>query len=233
MSEALYDCGGLRFWSQDEIELREMFQQRVVSVASRTLLDLNPAWRIFRVEGPVLTPDAYVSKSYTDKDVFVTNHEIGGSRIMLRPETTASSYEWARKIGGKMPLCVWQSGKSFRRELSDGATAAKLRFNEFWQLELQCIYSVGTKADYRKALIDALFTEVERFTGGTVSVVPSDRLPNYSESTLDIEVDGREVASCSIRNDYSDETRVCEIAFGLDRIVHFASKWESRGADAD
>jgi hypothetical protein len=61
-------------------------------------------------------------------------------------------------------------------------------------------------------------------------VVPSDRLPPYSESTLDIEVNGREVASCSIRTDYSEETRVCEIAFGLDRIVHFASKW---GADGD
>jgi glycyl-tRNA synthetase len=149
---------------------------------------------------------------------------------MLRPETTASSYEWARKIGGRLPLCIWQAGKSFRRELSDGATAAKLRFNEFWQLELQCIYAVGTKADYRKALIDSLITEVARFTGGAVRVVPSDRLPPYSESTLDIEVNGREVASCSIRTDYSEETRVCEIAFGLDRIVHFASKW---GADGD
>jgi glycyl-tRNA synthetase len=230
MSEALYEFGGLRFWSQDEIELREMFQQRVVAVASRALLGLNPAWRIFRVEGPILTPEDRVSKSYTDKDVFVTNHEIGGSRIMLRPETTASSYEWARKIGGRLPLCIWQAGKSFRRELSDGATAAKLRFNEFWQLELQCIYAVGTKADYRKALIDSLITEVARFTGGAVRVVPSDRLPPYSESTLDIEVNGREVASCSIRTDYSEETRVCEIAFGLDRIVHFASKW---GADGD
>ncbi|MEO1474006.1 MAG: hypothetical protein AAFS03_08700 [Pseudomonadota bacterium] len=58
-------------------------------------------------------------------------------------------------------------------------------------------------------------------------MAPSDRLPAYSESTLDIEVmhglHWREVASCSIRTDYGDDTKVCEIAFGLDRIATLAA----------
>jgi len=56
---------------------------------------------------------------------------------------------------------MWQVGKSFRRELTDGATAAKLRFLEFTQLEFQCIYSSNTKADYREPLIDLVQTEID------------------------------------------------------------------------
>jgi glycyl-tRNA synthetase len=58
-------------------------------------------------------------------------------------------------------------------------------------------------------------------------VVESDRLPKYSDSTIDIEVlipsdnGGRwtEIASISIRNDFGPNTKVLEIAVGLDRIV--------------
>lgn len=226
MSEALYKFGGLRFWSEDEIELREAFQARAVSIVKRTLTSLNPAWRYFRTEGPCLSPRDRISAAYADNDVFATNHMAGGSPLYLRAETTPSSYAFARTVQGKLPICVWQSGKSFRRETNDGASAAKLRFNEFWQLEFQCIYPTGTMADYREALINALCPEVSRFTRQDTRIIESDRLPSYSESTLDIEARHgdawREMASCSIRTDYSDDTRVCEIAFGLDRIATLA-----------
>ena len=119
---------------------------------------------------------------------------------------------------------VWQVGKSFRVEKSDGATASKLRFNEFHQLEFQCIYSAGTKAHYRKYLMEAVSKDISMFLfGEVIRNVESDRLPAYSESTLDIEVpfknDWKEVASCSIRTDFSEDARVCEIAIGLDRLV--------------
>lgn len=228
MSSALYEFAGLRFWSDDEIELRELFQKRAVSVVQRTLLNMNPAWNFLRTEGPILTPETYISDAYSDTDIFVTNHEKGGERFTLRAETTASSYAVARATRTKLPLCVWQVGKSFRRETNDGASAAKLRFNEFWQLEFQCIYSVDTKANYRAALMDVIEREITRFTGKDARVVESDRLPSYSESTLDIEVEHgntwREMASCSIRKDFSENTRVCEIAIGLDRVASLASE---------
>lgn len=227
MSEALYGLGGLRFWDEREIETRELFQARVSSEIKRTLLDINPAWRFARMEGPCLSPRDRISPTYDDSDIFATNHKAGGGHLYLRAETTPSSYAYAKKAGGKLPFCVYQSGKSFRRETNDGASAAKLRFNEFWQLEFQCIYRVDTKADYRTALMPIVQKEIERFTQRATRVVLSDRLPSYSESTLDIEAqDGdkwREMASCSIRTDYSEDTRVCEIAIGLDRVVSLSA----------
>lgn len=226
MSEALYEFGGLRFWAEEEIELRNLIQARIVSVVKQTLLDMNSAWVFKQVEGPCLIPKEEVHAQYMDSDVFVTNHKLGENYLWLRPETTQSSYTYAKHLNKKLPLCVYQSGKSFRRELNDGATASKLRFNEFWQLEFQAIYNKTTKADYREALIKAVGLEVKRFTGLDSRCIKSERIPSYSESTLDIEAlwndKWMEVVSCSIRTDYSEDTRVCEIAVGLDRLVTLA-----------
>lgn len=229
MSDALYKLGGLRFWTQEEIEAKEGFLLSTSRLVTRTLSDINPAWRHYRTEGPCLSPRDQISAAYSDEDLFRTNHTAGGGDLYLRAETTPSSYAVARHIGGKLPLCVWQAGKVFRRETNDGASAAKLRFNDFWQLEFQCIYRTDTKADYRASLLDRLVPHVRRVTAREVRVIESDRLPSYSESTLDIEVihngQWREVASCSIRTDYSPETRVCEIAFGLDRVATIATQF--------
>jgi len=226
MSNAFYEIESLRFYDEAEIELREMMTSRISNTVKRTLTQVNPAWKFYRVEGPLLTPQNFVNDSYDEDDIFITQIEKAGSKLVLRPETTVSSYMFARKkyANNKLPLCVWQVGKSFRVEKSDGATAAKLRFNEFYQLEFQCIYSVGTKADYRKYLMDAVSQQISMFLGGEkIRFVDSDRLPSYSESTLDIEVpfrnEWKEIASCSIRTDFSEDTRVCEIAIGLDRLI--------------
>ena len=228
MSTALYEFGGLRFWNDTELMLRDSFQNIMVSGLTTTLYSMNAAWRIYRTEGPCLTPPNLIGESYTDDDIFVTNHQAGNAALCLRAETTTSTFAAARQIGGKKPLCVWQVGKSFRRELSDGATASKLRFLEFTQLEFQCIYSTSTKADYREALIALVEREVGRFSGKPTRVIPSDRTPLYAESTIDIEVEynGRwmEIASCSIRTDYHPDCRVAEIAIGLDRLVEVSQK---------
>jgi glycyl-tRNA synthetase len=228
MSETLYELGGLRFWTEDEIELREAFQARAVSVVRSTLLSMNPAWSFARVEGPCLSPRSQISAAYDDNDIFATNHIAGGGPLYLRAETTPTSYAFARHLKRKPPICVYQAGKSFRREMNDGASASKLRFNEFWQLEFQAIYSIDTKADYRAALIPAVASEISRFTRTQTRTVPSDRTPAYALSTIDIEADRngswREMASCSIRTDYADNMRVCEIAIGLDRVATLAAQ---------
>jgi glycyl-tRNA synthetase len=228
VSEALFKLGGLRFWSADELALREAFQARMAHVVPATLSAINPAWRFARCEGPILHPRSQISDAYDDSDIFITNDIRGGEALCLRAETTPSSYAYARHLGGKLPLCVWQAGISARREMNDGASAAKLRFNTFWQLEFQCIYSADTKADYRAALLPVVQREIARFTMAETRIVESDRLPEYSESTLDIEAlhggNWREMASCSIRTDYSSETRVCEIAIGLCRVATLAGE---------
>ncbi|NJM13326.1 MAG: hypothetical protein HC889_16940 [Synechococcaceae cyanobacterium SM1_2_3] len=228
MSKALYTYAGLRSWSEDEIELREAFQARAVAVVRRTLTGINPAWQFMRTEGPCLAPESAINPAYTPDDVFVTNHARGGERFLPQPRNNRQRYRAAHASGRKLPLCVWQARKSFRRETNDGATAEKLRFNEFWQLEFQCIYRADTKADYRTPLINAVGLEVSRFTRLDTRVINSDRLPSYSESTLDIEVmhggSWREVASCSIRTDYAPDVRVCEIAVGLCRVAAIAGR---------
>lgn len=228
MSKALYETEGLRFWSQIEIENREAMQSRLVSTVTNTLKNINKAWEFMRVEGPVLTPRKYIDKSYTSDDIFKTNLTKNNEVLCLRPETTKSSYLMMPRKQ-KLPICIWQSGKSFRIEKSDGATAAKLRFNEFWQLEFQCIYSVGTMADYRSKLIEQIEKDVFSFTGKDVRTIESERIPSYSTSTIDIEVTDPnhnnrwvEVASCSLRNDFSLDTIVCEIAIGMDRLVELS-----------
>jgi glycyl-tRNA synthetase len=228
MSEQIYNAGGLRFWNESEIEIREAFQARVASVIKRQLLSMNPAFRVARVEGPIITPRDMM-KAYGDDDVFPVAWGKADIQWALRAETTASTYAMMR-CNPKFPMCYWQAGKSFRKEENDGASAAKLRFNEFWQQEFQIAYREDTKADYRAALIPLVAREVARFTLRKTRVIESDRLPDYSDSTLDIEVSPvipgvpwREVASCSIRNDFGLGIKVAEIAIGLCRIAALAA----------
>ncbi len=227
MSKAHYELGGLRFWDENEIELRETVVKRLSGVIKRELININPSFRFFQVECPILTPQLHINSEYDADEVFQTNHK----DLALRAETTASSYMMASKIKGRLPICVWQVGKSFRRETNDGATASKLRFNEFYQLEFQCIYPDDTKADYRELMIDPISMELGRLTKTEISTLDSDRLPSYSESTLDLEshYNGKpmELASFSIRNDYpyTPNSKVFEMAFGLDRIVEVALQY--------
>ena len=222
----------LPVWTEAEIEAREAFQIIAAGTVRRALIKINPAFRVQRFEGPCLTPAAHMNAAYSYRDVFVTNHIYAGDPLSLRAETTASTYAAIRALGPKLPFCGWQVGKSFRRELNDGASASRLRFNEFWQQEFQAVYRADTKADYRAAVIDAIVPQIETFTRCNARVIESDRLPSYSVSTLDIEVrlpngQWREIASCSIRTDYADGILVSETAIGLCRIVAINSAKEA------
>ena len=108
MSDAYYDIESLRFYDEKEIELREMMISRISNTVKRTLAEVNPAWKFYRVEGPLLTPRNFVNDSYDEDDIFVTQIEKSGSNLVLRPETTVSSYMFARKkyANNKLPLCV-------------------------------------------------------------------------------------------------------------------------------
>lgn len=241
MSKALLDqTAQLRWWSQEEIEYREDATRHLSRTIQSSLTGINRAWRFERVEGPMLVPMAMVAPGYTDDDLWTVKADIAGEAATMRPETTASSYMAARHILGsgsekdrakKLPLCVWQVGKSYRREASDGANAAKLRFFEFTQAEWQCIYGLNTMADYREAVMPTLAEKLGWLCGKSqekVRIVPSDRLPGYSERTDDVEIlrsTGRwtEVCSVSTRTDF-EGARVLEIAVGLDRVVDIAAE---------
>ncbi len=227
MSLPLYEVGGLRFWSEKELEQRDIAVTMLHRAIRDALVGLNPAWRFERCEGPTLTPREYVAPGYDADDLWLLQASMKGGAVTMRPETTPSTYAYARhRLQGStkaLPFCFWQVGKSYRRETNDGASPSKLRFNEFTQAEWQCIYRADTKADYEEAVRTEVAFAVAAFTGREVRVVGSDRLPDYSIQTHDVEVlwkgDWKEMCSISIRTDYAASLRVLEVAVGLDRLL--------------
>jgi glycyl-tRNA synthetase len=229
MSIALYKTGGLRFWTEREILHRQQAIDTLQQAISYELTLLNPAWQFHRVEGPLITPREHVNSAYDGSDIWELSADVAGNPACMRPETTASSYLYAQHMLqsglAKAPLCIWQTGKSFRRETNDGASPSKLRFNEFYQAEWQCIYKEDTKADIKGRILPVVGFAIEKISGSAeYRVIPSDRLPSYSKETLDIEVPHRgkwkEMASVSKRTDFPIEGKlVLEIAVGLDRLI--------------
>lgn len=229
MSMPVYlDIAQLRAWTEQELEYRDLAQNNIVSTVKRGLSEANRAWTFQRVEAPMIMPRSLMSAEYTDDDIWATKSTLAGNEIVLRAETTPATYATIRALYPRLetlkpPRCFWQVGKSFRREQQ--STASRLRFFEFTQLEFQSLYSIDTKADYRGMIIEDLRDVLSWLCRSNARIIESDRLPSYSQSTLDIEVrhrgDWREVASISIRTDF-EPFRNLEIAVGLDRIVSIA-----------
>lgn len=233
MSEAYWNFGGLRFWSEEELAYREMAVDEINRTVRTALRSLNRAWEFVRCEAPMLVPASTLNPAYTSDDVWMLESPIGTVPAAMRPETTAGSYEVARRIlqtKVKPPLAVWQVGKSYRRETNDGASASKLRFNEFTQAEWQCIYKADSMADYRAAVEETLREKLQWLCKKSETrIIPSDRLPSYSQVTNDVEVlrpNGRwtEVCSISTRTDFGEGFLVLEVAVGMDRVVEIAGE---------
>ena len=233
---SLYDANGLVHWTERDIRVRESAITHLSAEVAATLKSLNSAWDIRRVEAPLLVPRAMISEAYGDEDIFVqqrlSEHD---HELVLRPETTPSTYVYmthllASHAKVRLPLCVWQAGKSFRRE-QDQATK-HVRLKEFWQMEFQCAYAADTANGYHGAVLEPVRHMLAAVTRLPTRIVPSDRLPAYSEITMDVEVDNgdkwMEVASISRRTDFPAiksgsreiEVKVLEIAIGLDRCVY-------------
>lgn len=232
MSLTFYGTHQLPFWNSEEILFRNVSKELIVKKLYRTLTNINPAWKFEEVEGPLLTPQVAMSSAYTAKDIWITDGKIGEDMVSLRAETTQSSYLYLEHLLNghnkphfKAPLCVYQCGKSFRKEANEGASASKLRFFEFYQLEFQCLYSIDTGADYVHPVIDSASQVIGKLTNLPTRAIPSDRLPYYSDSTMDVEIQlsdnvWREMASISQRHDFPNpKYKILEVAIGLDRIV--------------
>lgn len=236
----LFNVNGLQFWDEDEILVRNQMTDFFALKMKEVLLDMNSAWKFYRTEGPLLTPNASINKNYTNEDVWMQEVMDTEEPLTLRPETTPSSYAYGvhllnSHMGVKPPFVVWQSGKSFRREQMQPTKFC--RFKEFHQLEFQCVYTIDTANDYHAAILDPVRKMISQQLNKKTRIVESDRLPSYSEVTMDVEVfvDDRwmEVCSISRRTDFPEtakfttkkgvvekELLVLEVAIGLDRCVY-------------
>lgn len=230
MSHPVYhDLAQLRAWSQAELEHRDRAQSAIVDQVQHALRSANRAWAFTRVEAPLLMPRALMSAAYTDEDIWTTPVTLAEQPFVLRAETTPTTYAaihalYPRLSALKPPHAFWQVGKSFRREPASNAN--RLRFFEFTQLEFQCLYAPSTMADYRALTLPAIADTLAWCARSPHRIVPSERTPSYATSTLDVEVrhrgEWREVASVSIRTDFSESLLNLEIAVGLDRLVAIA-----------
>lgn len=218
----LYERNGLVFWGSQEIAARRMMEDFFVGTLEGVLKTENWAFQMFQCEAPLLTPQERINPNYTSEDVFVP-----AEGLVLRPETTMGSYAYAqhllnphneRKV--RLPLVVWQHGKSFRREQDQPTSHMHLK--EFYQLEFQILYGLTTANDYAARVVPAVRDMIARFVG-PCRMEPSDRLPDYSEETIDVvcERTNMEVCSISKRKDF-EGAKCLEVAIGTDRcIYHF------------
>lgn len=237
--DTLYDRNGLVFWTENEIRVRNMLVDYFVNGMKNALKAENRAFEMIQVEAPILTPLGFINPNYSQDDYFATDDKghcptaAAGAMLALRPETTAGSYKYAQwlldhtETKTRLPICVWQHGKSFRRE-QDQVTK-NMRLKEFYQLEFQCLYGVTTQNDYSKNVVPAVQRMIADMIGPCY-IERSDRLPSYSEETLDVVCDANKMEVCSIskRTDckwtqgsgQQCEAKVLEIAIGTDRCVY-------------
>lgn len=235
----IYQDNGLPFYAEDWIRDRRYAEDVIRWAIVTALSSVNKAWQYRQIEAPCLIPIELVSKEYSEDDIYT----LANDDYYLKPETTASSYAYAAHLNDSQvfqpPFCVWQTSKSFRRE-NDQVTK-NVRLKEFYQQEFQCIVTSDTKKDYQDGdIVEQLCETVRQLTGLKCRIVPSDRLPSYSDKTIDIEVKTShkwlEVCSISKRHDVPFDWEVnapesgkprftkslvnYEFAFGLDRIVY-------------
>ena len=219
MENNLYNKNGLVFWTEEEINLRNWFEKLMSQTILSSLRKQNAAFSMIKVEAPLLTPRELINPNYTNEDIWAFED------VALRPETTMGSFAYAKhilsgynEIKQKPPVVIYQHGKSFRRE-QDQPTKF-MRLKEFYQLEFQIIYGLTTSNDYTLKLYPDVCNALSKILG-PCRMELSDRLPDYSEETMDIicEKSNMEVCSMSKRKDL-DGYKVIEIAIGTDRLLY-------------
>ena len=155
---SILNVNSLVHWEEREILRREAFIRHFSDEVRAFLPSVNPAWDMRRVEAPTLIPRHLISDAYGNADVWVQQQLAPTeTELVLRPETTPSTYAYMTHLldthtGARLPLCVWQAGRSYRREQEQ--TTAHMRLKEFWQMEFQAAFTADTGMDYHAACLE-------------------------------------------------------------------------------
>lgn len=231
----LYNTNGLIFWNAEQIRQRRFLADQFAGKIYQQLLTTNLAWQIQEIEAPILTPSHLINSNYTKEDIY----SLGSCELILRPETTPGTYTYMKSLldshsNIKLPICIWQMGKSFRRE-QDQVTK-NVRLKEFYQQEFQCFYSADSKNNYFDSIVNSIEPIFKQILRTEIRLISSDRLPFYSQKTLDVECNTGdrwlELCSISLRQDFTGKAHisnkdidilVVEIAIGLDRCLYILS----------
>ena len=236
----LYNTNSLVFWEEKDIRLKKQIEENLKEDIKQILLEQNPQWKLFQIEAPSLIPIELINPNYTADDIWLQETKSDTeTQLALKPETTPTSYLYAEHLLNSNrvipPFVIWQTSKSFRREQYQ--TIKHMRLKEFSQTEFQCIYTTDTMNDYQENVLEPLREMFQNILAMECRIVESDRLPDYSLRTMDIEVWNEdkwmEICSISKRKDFTKKAvfqtknkvvekdlLVLEIAIGLDRLMY-------------
>lgn len=218
----LYEKNSLIFWDEREILLKEFYEKMLTAELKDCLMRMNSAFNFVKVDAPLFIPKELINENYTKDDVFLQDFD----DLSLRPESTMSSYTYAEyllnthnEIKYRLPLVVYQHNKSFRKE--QDKTLNNMRLKEFYQIEYQILFSKETKNDYYPQILNSCLEFVKRYVKDA-RLEKSDRLPSYSDETIDIIINDNnmEVFSISKRKDFKENIKVIEVSTGSDRLVY-------------
>ncbi len=210
---------GLIYHTEQDIRIREFLILDISSRLRAAFKKLNRAIDFVRVETPCIIPEELLAKHReADFDLW----KLEDSEFCLRPESTIGTYlmfsvlfPQKKQLERNLPLCLWQSGLSFRVE--QDKTFTNLRFKQFYQLEFQLAFREGTQADYHACAVDTMREFLRRQPlEYREEELEADR-PFYSERTTDIYLDQWEVVAVSSRTDF--DYPVVEVSCGLDRLT--------------
>ena len=114
--EPLYDTNGLVLWDEAEIAAREHLTAHLArEIRKPPPLD-HSGVAVLPSGSPTLTPRGLINPNYGDADLWTQPD----TDLVLRPERRWAAALYARKLladkGGLMPFCIWQAGKSYRKE---------------------------------------------------------------------------------------------------------------------
>ena len=224
---------GLVYYDEADIETREFLIRSISRELRDDMRQLNRSIDFIRIETHCLIPQQiavhHIQAVFPLWNVDPTNRpEIIENHLWLRPESTHCTYAMFRELYPEsnrlkkvLPLCLWQSGLSFRVE--QDKTFRNLRFKQFYQLEFQLAYAVGTMADYHAHAVESMKEILRKLFPRdaddiySVNLEHQDEVPFYSEQTTDLHVLDREVVAISSRTDF--EYPILEISCGLDRLL--------------
>jgi len=225
---------GLICYTESDINAREYLIRIISSRLQDSMKNINRKIEFMRVETPSLVPCSIVSAHQeANFSTWQVNNSNSKDIFALRPESTAGTFMMFEHLFPqenilvkRLPLCLWQSGLSFRVE--QDKSFSNLRFKQFYQIEFQLAYSEGTKADYHTHAVESIMNileflfplyKKEKSLYSVDLVEFPEEMPFYSEKTTDIYLADVEVVAVSTRTDF--RYPVIEISCGLDRLLAF------------
>ena len=210
---------GLVYYTADDIRIRDFLVSEISEKLKASFKQLNRAIDFVRVETPCLVPQSIVQDHLNDDFEL---WKIEKEDLYLRPESTKGTFlmfpvvcPQAKQLAKSLPLCLWQTGLSFRAE--QDKTFANLRFKQFYQLEFQLAYHDGTMADYHACAVESIQKILHHLFPQKNVTTENPSPPFYSRKTTDVYLHEKEAVAISNRTDF--KYPILEVSCGLDRLT--------------